>query len=155
MDDKLIATAETSIEASKEAVWKALTSPESIREYMFGANVKTDWKVGSPITWSGEFKGKPYEDKGEILVFDPTHELSYSHFSPLSGNKDTPDNYHKVTITLSAGDHEETRVRLVQDNNESEESRVESEKNWAAMLEGLKKHLENGAASSKAHGGGR
>ena len=33
-----------------------------------GATVKTDWQVGHPITFSGTWKDKPFEDKGEILV---------------------------------------------------------------------------------------
>ena len=31
-----------------------------------GADVESDFKVGSPITFRGEFKGKTYQDKGEI-----------------------------------------------------------------------------------------
>ena len=62
-----VATAETEIEASPAEVWKALTDPELIKKYMFGSEVVTDWQPGSPITWKGEYEGKPYEDKGEIL----------------------------------------------------------------------------------------
>jgi hypothetical protein len=35
-----------------------------------------------------------------------------------------------------------TRVTLSQDNNETEEAREHSTKNWAMMLAGLKKHVE-------------
>ena len=136
-------TAETSvdIDSKPEAVWDALTDPKRIQDYMFGATVDTDWEVGSPITWKGEWEGTEYEDKGEILEFDPPRQLGYSHYSPLSGEPDIPGNYHNVTIGLSSrGDI--TTVVLTQDNNETAEQRDHSEENWAAMLGGLKKHVE-------------
>src|SRR5207248_11804729 len=36
-----------------------------------GAEVQTDWQVGSPITFKGEWNGKSYEDTGESLAFEP------------------------------------------------------------------------------------
>ena len=55
------------IEAPPAKVWRALTDPDQVREYMHGTNLATDWVVGDPITWSGEWKGKPYMDKGTVL----------------------------------------------------------------------------------------
>ena len=66
-----VATARTEIEASPQEVWQALTDPALIGKYMFGTHVETDWKPGSPIVWKGEYEGKRYEDKGEIIDFDP------------------------------------------------------------------------------------
>lgn len=151
MENSLIAKAETSISASTQDVWKALTAPEAIKEYWGGAIVKSDWKVGSAITWSGVYEGKAFEDKGEILAFDPDEQLAYSHFSPMSGKADSPENYHKVFVTLSEVGETETRVSLEQDNNANEKSRDESEKNWNGMLNGLKKYVE-GSNSSTAGG---
>ena len=56
----------TSIDVNAPAakVWEALTNPEIVKKYFFGTNVKTDWKVGSPIIWEGEWEGKSYRDKG-------------------------------------------------------------------------------------------
>ncbi len=66
---------------------------------------------------------------------------SRSHFSPLSGNPDRPENYHTVTIRLT-GSSNSTEVSLSQDNNADEKAWQESEKNWEAMLDGLKRHVE-------------
>ena len=66
-----VATAQCEIEAPPEKVWRALTDPELIKKYMFGSEVRTDWQPGSPITWKGEFEGRPYMDKGEIVSFEP------------------------------------------------------------------------------------
>jgi len=95
-----VARAVTTIHASISNVWNALVDPALIKQYMFGASVSSDWKGGSPIGWKGEWQGKPYEDKGVILRIEPTHVLQYSHFSPLSGQPETPENYHTVTIEL-------------------------------------------------------
>jgi hypothetical protein len=31
----------------------SLTKPELVKKYMMGADVKSDWKVGSPLTYTG------------------------------------------------------------------------------------------------------
>ncbi len=141
MNEGFIAKASISINAPVGRVWDALTNPEVIRQYMFGTNVISDWKEGSPIVWKGEWEGKKYEDKGLILKLEPGRLIQYSHFSPLSGQQDSPENYHTVTIELS-GKGNQTFVSLLQDNNETEEARKHSENNWEMMLDGLKKLLE-------------
>ena len=138
---KYIAKAETSIAASTERVWKALTDPDMIRKYMFGTNVTSDWKEGSTITWKGEWEGKQYKDKGKILRMLPEKQLQYSHFSPLTGLEDVPENYHIVTIDLEEK-NKQTHITLTQNNNADEKAREHSEKNWNMMLASLKKILE-------------
>ena len=76
------------INAPPGKVWSALTEPAQVRKYMMGATLKTDWQVGHPITWSGEARGKAYEDKGKVLAVDPPEHLSVTHWSPLSGLAD-------------------------------------------------------------------
>jgi uncharacterized protein YndB with AHSA1/START domain len=142
MANGLVAKVSSKVKAPVNQVWDALVTPEKIKEYMFGATVKSDWKVGSKITWSGEWKGAPYEDKGKILRLEPEHVLSYSHFSPLEGKPDKKENYHTVTIELSE-QPTGTLVTLSQDNNASEDAREHSEQNWKVMLDGLKKVLEH------------
>jgi hypothetical protein len=67
--------------------------------------------------------------------------IQYSHYSPLSGIPDVPDNYHIVTVELS-NEGNRTTISLSQDNNVDEQAREHSEKNWKMMLESLKKLLE-------------
>ena len=137
----LIARASITINVSIGKVWDALVNPEKIKMYMFGTNAVSDWKEGSSIIWKGEWEGKKYEDKGVILKFDLGHIIQYSHFSPLTGKPDIPENYHIVTIELS-GKGKQTLVSLLQDNNATEEARVHSENNWNMMFGGMKKFLE-------------
>ena len=136
-----IAKAKIIINASADKVWNALVNPHMIKKYMFGTTVNSDWKEGSRISWKGEWEGKPYEDKGVILRLRPNEKLQYSHFSPISGLDDIPENYHIVTIELAEKD-KQTTVILTQDNNANEKERVHSEKNWMTMLNNLKKLLE-------------
>ncbi len=136
-----VAIASTVVEAPKEEVWEALTDPDLIRRYMFGTEVSTDWEEGSPISWKGEWNGRPYQDKGTVLEVKPHRVLKYSHFSPLSGMADSPENYHTVTIEIG-DDGSTTTVHLSQDNNETPEAREHSAANWQSMLDGLKDVVE-------------
>jgi len=136
-----IATAEVSIAAPGAEVWRALTDPEVIKQYMFGSQVETDWRPGSPIVWKGEFEGRSYEDKGEVLDVVPEQRIKVTHFSPMTGLPDVPENYHTVTYTLEPSGGS-TIVRLTQDNAGSDEETEHSSQNWQLMLDGLKGVVE-------------
>lgn len=138
-----VATADVDISASPKQVWHALTDPGLISKYMFGTQVETSWEPGTPITWRGEYEGKSYEDKGEVLECVPAEKLAVTHFSPLTGQDDKPENYHRVTYLLEdKGDR--TTLRLEQDNNPDPEAAAESQENWETVLESLKVVVEEG-----------
>jgi len=145
--NNFIAKAEVSIQGSLDLVWDALINPETIKKYMFGTTVVSDWREGGNIIWKGEWKGKQYEDKGVILQLKPKKLLKYTHFSPLTGLRDVPENYHTVRIELTKlGKF--VHVTLSQDNNATEEAREHSEQNWNMMLKGLKELLESAKVQS-------
>ncbi len=130
------------IHAPAGRVWDALTDPAAIHRYFLGTTVTSDWREGSRITWSGTWEGKPYEDRGAILRFEPGKILQLSHYSPLSGLPDVPEHYHTVTIRLvEAGG--ETSVILTQDNNATEIAMRHSQENWEKILAGLKTVVED------------
>jgi uncharacterized protein YndB with AHSA1/START domain len=141
MNRKFVAKQAIVINAPSSKVWDALVNPEMIRQYMFGTNAISDWKKGSPIIFKGEWQGKTYEDKGVLLRLEPERLIQYSHFSPLSGLPDTPENYHTVTVELSS-EGTRTILLLSQDNNPTEQAREHSKENWGMMLTGLKNLLE-------------
>jgi uncharacterized protein YndB with AHSA1/START domain len=138
-----IAHAETEISASPEQVWDALTDPDAISRYMFGSQVDSDWRVGSPITWSGEYDGTSFTDKGEILQADEPERLRMTHYSPLSGQPDAPESYHTLDYRLEATEAG-TRLTLDQDGNDSEEQAAEFAGNWQTMLDQVKDYVEEG-----------
>jgi uncharacterized protein YndB with AHSA1/START domain len=138
VSETFVAEKSVAINAPADAVWQALTDPEKIRDYMHGTTVATDWKVGSPITWSGEWNGTSYQDKGVVLAFEPRKLLSTTYWSSMSGTEDKPENYYTVTYTLDgAGDT--TTLTLQQDGNASQEAADKmAENNWGPVLESLK-----------------
>lgn len=139
----LIATADVELSASPGQVWNALTEPDLIRQYLFGAEVETTWEPGSPIVWRGEYEGRSYEDKGEVLVFEPEKALAVTHFSRLTGLEDRPENYHTVSYALTdRGDH--THLALVQDNNDTAEAVQKASEDWQTVLDQLKVLVERG-----------
>ena len=87
-----------------ERVWKALTDPDDVKEYFLGTNVASTWREGDPVTFAGEWKGKAYEDKGVVLENRPNVLLRISHYSPLTGLPDVPENYHTVEYRLDPRD---------------------------------------------------
>ena len=152
MKMKLIRAAEATeiIHAPSETVWQALTSPAMLKQYFFGADVESSWDEGDPITFSGEYNGKRYKDKGVIRTARPPEELSFTHWSALSGAPDKPENYHLVTITLDERD-DSTAVTLIQDDQDGkpvdETTRAQFEKNWSGVLKGLKKVVESNTSA--------
>ena len=142
----LVAEAEVVINASPERVWEALTTPRIIKQYFFGSDVASDWQVGSPITYRGQWQGKEYEDKGVVLDVQPGRRLVTTHWSPLSEVADVPENYHTVTYDL-VPEGPATRVTLRQDNNASEQEAAHSGDNWRMVLKLLKELLEGEGSS--------
>ncbi|MCK7555367.1 SRPBCC domain-containing protein [Chitinophaga sedimenti] len=141
MSNKFTAKAAIAINATPDKVWEALTDPDMIREYLFGTNTITDWQKGSPITYKGEWKGQPYEDKGTIVDIVPEKRLHTTYFSGMSGKEDIPENYANVIYEISE-QQGKTVLTITQDNNADEASRKHSEENWNTVLEGLKQLVE-------------
>jgi uncharacterized protein YndB with AHSA1/START domain len=137
----LTAKKSIAIAAPAQRVWEALTDPAQVAQYMWGAEVVTDWKQGSSIVYRGEWEGKPYEDKGRIVEIDPPRLLRTTYYSPLSGKADLPENYAEVVYALEpsgAG----TTLTVTQSNIPDESGREKSEGNWGMTLETMKKMIE-------------
>ncbi len=140
MDD-LGTTTSITIEAPADEVWKAITTPELIKRWFFGVDTTTDWKVGSPLVHKGEWQGKPYEDKGNIVRIEPPRLLVHTHWSDRSGKPDAPENYQEVTWALSGRDGA-TELTVTERNLPDEEAKVVSEQGWQTALNNLKTMLE-------------
>jgi uncharacterized protein YndB with AHSA1/START domain len=129
------------IDAPAEEVWEALTTPSLIKQWFFGVDTESDWKVGSPLVHRGEWQGKPYTDKGEILRFDPPKMLVHTHWSDLSGTPDRPEHYEQITWELGEADGS-TRLTITEHNLPSEEAKERSDQSWGMVLKNLKELLE-------------
>ena len=140
-DGSHVARASIDVQAGPDKVWRALTDAKMIKEYLFGTEAVSDWKVGSPIIYKGVWQGKVYEDKGKILEMVPNRLLKSTYWSGMSGLEDKPENYNTVTYEL-AEHGGRTTVTVSQDNNPTRESADHSQANWALVLKGLKDLLE-------------
>ena len=137
----MIASASTEIDATPDQVWASLTEPDQIAVWMHGSQVTTTWEVGSPITWDGEYDGRRYQDKGEVLIADEPDILSVTHYSPMMGEPDAPENYHTLVYRLTSEDGG-THLELTQDGCTDQEQADQFSQNWQGMLDALKAHLE-------------
>ncbi len=139
--EDLIADATVTIDATAADVWRAITTPDTIKKYLMGTNVITNWKVGSPIEYEGEYNGKAYHDKGVIKQFEPGKLFQSTYWSSMSGKEDKPENYNTVTYRLYEADGK-TTVTITQNNIHSEKEQHHAAENWSMVLKELKKVVE-------------
>lgn len=137
-------TAKTHIAEPPERVWAELMHPGA--RWVLGANVETDLQPGSPITFEGHFFGRVFADKGQVIAVERPRLLRFTHFSPLNGLADSPENYHEITITLEPDDGG-TLVTVVQENVDTEQHAAAAEGHWKDALATLA-HRDDGTRTS-------
>ena len=149
MSQPLIVTSTITIRASAARVWDALTNPAQTKEYMFGCEALSDWKVGSPLIWKGNFDGvELVAVKGSILEIQPGKFLAYTVIDPNNPSiPDLPENYLTVTYELSeeGGETHLTATQgdynIVADGENRYKHSVDGG-GWAPVLAGIKKLVE-------------
>lgn len=130
----------TIVKADAHKVWDALTNPSVIKEYFYGTELVTDWKVGNSIVFQGSWEGTPYQDKGIVKSYVPNKSLSYSYLSSFSGLPDTLENYLEISYELKPV-ADGTELIITQTNYDAEKAK-HSEGSWAMVIDGMKKIIE-------------
>ncbi len=135
-----------SIEISADAnnVWAALTVPEKIKVYLYGTETITDWIVGSPIVFQGEYEGQTYKDKGNVLQNKENELLQYNYWSGFSGLEDLPENYSIITYLIEPLAANKVKFTWTQKGFASEEGQQHSENGLGDMLTQIKTLVEKG-----------
>lgn len=131
----------TYIKTTPEKLWDALTMPEFTRQYWFGTDVTSDWKVGSPMTYMMDGEAKV---RGKVLAADRPKLLSYT-FREASGDA-SHEPATKVTLEIEPELGTET-VRLTVTHTDfvpNSKHRPRIAGGWPAVLSGLKSFLETG-----------
>jgi uncharacterized protein YndB with AHSA1/START domain len=141
MNKDLIFSTNLLIHARPAEVWLALTDRETIKKYFFGTEAISDWTVGSPLIFQGEWEDKSYQDKGNILAAEPGRRLQYNYWSGFSGLEDIEGNYSLVTYQLDS-EGESTKLTLTQEGFANEEALAHADAGWKMVLDNLKKLLE-------------
>lgn len=106
MNRNLSVKSSIEINCKSARVWEVLTKPSLIAIYLYGTKTETDWQVDSPISFSGEYDGHQYHDKGRVLENTPQKALRYLYYSQFSGLEDLPENYSEVIYRIeNLGEH--------------------------------------------------
>ena len=137
----------TYIETTPEKLFQALTDSAFTKRYWFGTELRTDWKIGSPVevVMDGQIT-----DTGKILEFDPPKRISYSfhHEANEILRREKPS---RATFVLEPYG---TLTKLTLIHDEFAEGSLmlgAIAKGWPAILAGLKSLLETGKALTIPH----
>ena len=142
INKELVVSKSIIISEGYEAVWNVMTQPEKIKVYLFGTETITDWKVGSPIIFQGEYQGHTYKDKGNVLENEYGKLLKYNYWSGFSGVEDKLENYSIITYILNEIDNNQTKLTWRQEGFANVEGQQHSENGLMGMLEQIKKLVE-------------
>jgi uncharacterized protein YndB with AHSA1/START domain len=121
-------------------LWEALTSSEFSRRYWFGTELKSDWKVGSPLAL---VMNGTTTDEGEILEADRPRRLSYS-FKHVTNDEMRKERPTKVIFNIEP--HGKLVKLTLTHEGFAEGSRLLDgiSKGWPAIMSSLKTLLETG-----------
>ncbi|HTF52520.1 MAG TPA: SRPBCC domain-containing protein [Pseudonocardia sp.] len=148
----------TYISTTPERLWQALTDPAFTSRY-WGAELQSDWKVGSPVLWkegAGEFKDLDQV----VLESEPPRRLSYSwhnyqpehaeHFGWTDAELAELIKEKRSKVTFDIQPHgESVRLTVIHDDFEPGSKMYQALSGqlgggWPELLAGLKTLLETG-----------
>jgi uncharacterized protein YndB with AHSA1/START domain len=131
------------INADPAKVWKGLTDPSIIKDYLYGTETVTDWKVGSEVIFQGEYNGHKYRDKGVVLENEPNKTITYSYWSGFTGLEDKAENYSRVTYRIDDLGNGKTKFTWTQKGFGSEDGYKHSQTGMRTFLEKVKDVIEH------------
>jgi len=142
MNTALKASQSIEINATCESVWDTMTNPEKIKVYLYGTETNTDWKVGSPIVFQGNYEGHVYNDKGNVLEVKENELLKYNYWSSMSGTEGKIENYFIVTYRIEQLSEGKVKFTWQQEGFPTEEKRKHTESGLCTMIEQIKEIAE-------------
>lgn len=140
----------TIVRTTPEKLWEALTDPQFIRQYWYGANVECTWKKGAP--WKMAFQDGKLADAGEIVEIDAPRRVVirwHNEWNPelkaegpsLCTIELVPlDDAVKLTITHELERPDSKFITALSGG-------------WPYVLANLKSLLETGQVATKIHPG--
>lgn len=151
MNTETIIKNEITISAPATLVWDALTNPVQTEKYMFGCKIISDWKVGSPVLWTGPVIRDKDEVilKGNLVDIKAGELLVYTEIDPKNSLvKDIPENYLTVTYKL-VEENKRTRLTVtvgdyakVADGESRYKDAHQNGEGWKPVLAQIKRMLE-------------
>ena len=139
MHKTMIIKKEIDFDFSKKQVWNLLTNPELTKQYMYGCEVLSEWKVGSPIIWKGitEDGTEVIYVKGEIIEIEKEKKVTFTMFDPNKGMEDKLENYVNLTYELQKLKNGTKLILTQGDFSKAENGKdryEESSKGWEMVL---------------------
>lgn len=130
------------LNAPVEKVWNALTQPALVKQWQYGSDLITDWKVGNEIRFRNEWEGQVFEQWGTVLEVVPNQKIRYSLFFPRPGLEDKPENYFIMSYVLSL-ENQKTELQIVHEDNRPGAVQEEPQGEENPILQGLKAIIES------------
>ncbi|MBS7256688.1 SRPBCC family protein [Flavobacterium branchiicola] len=130
------------LNAPAEKVWNVLTQPEIVKQWQYGSDLITDWKVGNEIRFRNEWEGQVFEQWGTVLEVIPNQKIKYSLFFPRPELEDKPENYFIMSYILTE-ENQKTKLEIIQEDNRpgAVQEKPQGEEN--PILQGLKALIES------------
>lgn len=133
------------INSTLNQVWQHLTRPELMAvwtgEPELEVEIETDWVPGHSILIKG-FHHVKFENRGQLLQFEPNRLIQYNQLNSVSGLADRIENYSITTLVLTQM-QEQTRLGLRVENFPTETIYKHLEFYWHGTLGILKRRIEN------------
>lgn len=135
------------IDASPEAIWRALTEPQLAKEYLDGWQVRSAWSRLAPIEWIELHEGgEELKAKGTVMENLPGRRLRYTQWLTGSGLPDEAASYTTIDISLESERDGRTRLHLWHGDFaglplDTRRAR-EAGRRWVETLVGLKRVAE-------------
>jgi uncharacterized protein YndB with AHSA1/START domain len=142
MNHNLSVSQSVQVKATDLKVWEVLTNPNIIKEYLYGTETLTDWKVGSEIIFQGEYEGHKYRDHGKVTENIYLEKISYSYWSGFTGLDDKPENYSTVEYHIKKLDEQTTLFTWTQKGYATQDGYEHSKNGMEAFLEQVKNIME-------------
>lgn len=131
----------TYIKTTPEKLWEALTTPEITKLYWFGAQLESDWKIGSP--WKIVFPDGRVADSGEILECDPPRRIVIKWRNEWSPEHHA-EGYSLCTMQIEQADGAVKLTVMHTIDRETSKFIEAVSGGWPKILSNLKSLLETG-----------
>ena len=139
----------TYIRITPEKLWRALITPEIIKQYRFGMSVEGEWKVGA--TWRMYADGR-LMDSGEILAIVSQKRLVMSWLNEWKPEFKAEGNSRCVYEIESTG--AAAKLTLTHSSERPDSKFIEAvSEGWPMVMSNLKSLLETGDVALLYHRG--
>jgi len=138
MDKTLQSSHSIVINATPIKLWEILTNPEKIAVYLYGTKTETDWRIGSPISFSGTYDDKIYNDKGIVMANVPYSLIAYDYWTQFSGLEDIHENYCEVSYHIKDLNYGKVKFTWMQIGFKDDKSLENHNRRLPALLEQIK-----------------